>query len=111
MSKLEKMTKNQLKQEIVMLNMEVSALVDKLNLTEQNYIASEKAADARIEELEKENKELKAELEPYKAREAIQKSNDASIIRVDNTIRINEKWEMVDENGNRVGHTTFYYAN
>jgi len=63
-----------------------------------------------IKKLLKENEELKAELEPYKVREAIQKSNDASIIRVDDTIRINEKWEVVDENGNRVWHTTFYYA-
>lgn len=63
MSKLEKMTKDQLKQEIVMLNMEVSKLLDAYKTMERNYIASEKAADTRIEELEKENKKLKEELD------------------------------------------------
>lgn len=45
---------------------------------EKNYIASEHAADARIKELEEENKRLKEELQHYKNTEAIQKSNDAS---------------------------------
>lgn len=41
-----------------------------------NYIMSEKAADARIEELEKENKELKNELmEDMKYEEKLEKEN------------------------------------
>ena len=58
-----------------------------------------------IKKLLKENSELKEELAHYKNTEAIQKSNDATIIR------INEKWQVVDENWNRIYHSTFHYAN
>lgn len=49
------------------LDMNYDNLKEELEKVKKDYINSERAADAHIEKLEKENKELKKEIETLKA--------------------------------------------
>jgi hypothetical protein len=69
--------------------------------------------EAKIEKLKREKRQLKAELRKWEQWKYRYFWNDGEqdLYEDVDTIRINDKWEVVDENGNRIQHTTFNYVN